>query len=290
MSTGILTNLQPAVEEEKGAAWSVVTLEGLDLPPRSAAWQEGRVFHLFLPRTELNCPPLDLPVKDGVVEAVSLRSRSRGALLSVHLTFRSAGWEGWVERAGGWPERLSLRFPRRLLKEVLGGRTILLDPAHGGEEAGARGAVNLLEKDVVLKVARAAAEILSRYGAQVILSREGDQSLSPLQRAEMARHLSPDAWLELHTGHEGRSARGYRVLAGESEGERRLGGLLHREMEALRLPSRGMALRPGLGGKVILELVNLAHPLDEALMRNPDFRERLARRILVALFRHFGNG
>lgn|GEM_PF-3812925 len=288
MSGGILTNLQPALEEEGEPAWSVIRVEGLNLPV-PACWQEGRTLHLLLPGTELNCPPLDLRVEDGVVEAISLRSRDRGALLSVHLAFRSAGWGGWVERAGGWPERFFLRFPRRLPAEVLRGRLIFLDPAHGGEDDGARGPINLREKDVVLKVALAAGEILSRYGVRVILSRERDQSLSPLHRAEMARKLAPDAWIELHTGHEGRKARGYRVMAGEGR-EGRLGFLLHREMGATRLPDRGMALSSSLKGKVVLEVVNLAHPLDEALMRNPDFRKRLARRILVALFRHFGEG
>ncbi len=280
----LLTNVQPEVEERAGLSFSIVRMEGVGLGS-PVCWQEGRVFHLLLPRTELNCPPLDLAVGDGVVEAISLRSRKRGAVLSVHLSFRSAGWGCRVERAGGWPEKILLRFPRRLMEEVLREKVVLLDPAHGGEDEGARGPVNLREKDVVLKVALAAGKVLARYGARVFLTREEDRHLLPLERAEMARCLAPHLWLELHTGHEGREARGYRVVAGE--GEERMGFLLHREMRLSRLPDRGLAISPGLGGRVVLEMVNLAHPLDEALMRNPDFREKLARRILVALFRRW---
>jgi len=63
---------------------------------------------------------------------------------------------------------------------------VVLDPAHGGTDNGARGAGGLVEKDLTLELARATQSELQRQGLNVILTRDGDDNPSFDDRATLA--------------------------------------------------------------------------------------------------------
>ncbi len=72
---------------------------------------------------------------------------------------------------------------------------VVLDPGHGGEDAGVVGYA--VEKDVTLLLAQQIRRDLTRAGVQVIMTREGDQGLSVLERVRLA--VSPaNLFLSLH--------------------------------------------------------------------------------------------
>jgi N-acetylmuramoyl-L-alanine amidase len=77
---------------------------------------------------------------------------------------------------------------------------ILLDPAHGGPDAGARFSDQLLEKDLTLSLATTLRAALSTSGFTVVLTRDSDPpTIFPAdQRAEIANHAYPTACLLLH--------------------------------------------------------------------------------------------
>ncbi len=78
-------------------------------------------------------------------------------------------------------------------------RTIVLDPGHGGDELGARGVTGTLEKDVTLAVARQLkATIEARLGLRVLLTRDGDQTVSLDERAALANNNKADLFVSLH--------------------------------------------------------------------------------------------
>jgi N-acetylmuramoyl-L-alanine amidase len=78
-------------------------------------------------------------------------------------------------------------------------RTIVIDPGHGGDEHGARGPGGALEKDVTLAVARRLkTAIESRLGIRVLLTRDGDQTVSLDERAARANSNKADLFLSLH--------------------------------------------------------------------------------------------
>jgi N-acetylmuramoyl-L-alanine amidase len=56
------------------------------------------------------------------------------------------------------------------------GPVIVLDPAHGGTDPGARGQNGPIEKDVVLQFARVTRVELVRQGYRVVLTRDDDSS------------------------------------------------------------------------------------------------------------------
>ncbi|HVB33291.1 MAG TPA: N-acetylmuramoyl-L-alanine amidase [Patescibacteria group bacterium] len=81
--------------------------------------------------------------------------------------------------------------------------TVVLDPAHGGTDEGAHGSGGIVEKDVVLTLARVVQSRLERDGVTVVMTRQGDQTLSFEQRAAIA-NARPDAiFITLHVGSSG---------------------------------------------------------------------------------------
>ena len=78
-------------------------------------------------------------------------------------------------------------------------RTIVIDPGHGGDDAGAKGTQGTLEKTVTLAIARRVkAAIESRLGTRVLLTRDGDQTVGLDQRAALANNNKADLFLSLH--------------------------------------------------------------------------------------------
>ena len=78
-------------------------------------------------------------------------------------------------------------------------RTLVIDPGHGGPDAGSRGASGALEKDVVLSVARRLkTTVENRLGIRVLLTRNADADVPPDERTAFANNNKADAFLSLH--------------------------------------------------------------------------------------------
>jgi N-acetylmuramoyl-L-alanine amidase len=77
-------------------------------------------------------------------------------------------------------------------------RVIVLDPGHGGDDAGVR-AGTLVEKELTLRLARMLAQELERrLGCRVLLTRDDDRAVAQAQRAEAANRARADLVLALH--------------------------------------------------------------------------------------------
>ena len=78
-------------------------------------------------------------------------------------------------------------------------RTIVIDPGHGGDDNGARGAQGTLEKNVTLAMARRVKAVIeARLGARVLLTRDADQAIGLDQRASVANNNKADLFISLH--------------------------------------------------------------------------------------------
>ena len=81
----------------------------------------------------------------------------------------------------------------------LDGIVIVLDAGHGGDDRGAAGACDTLnEKDLNLKITLAAADKLGALGADVILTRDTDTTLSLYDRMDMLEEIEPDLCVSIH--------------------------------------------------------------------------------------------
>jgi N-acetylmuramoyl-L-alanine amidase len=78
-------------------------------------------------------------------------------------------------------------------------RTIAIDPGHGGEDEGAKGAGGAKEKDLALAVGRRLkATIEARLGIRVLLTRDDDRNVPIDERTAVANNNKADLFVSLH--------------------------------------------------------------------------------------------
>lgn len=114
----------------------------------------------------------------------------------------AAGLYGWdiAPCEGGFA--VTLAAPPAVGGEApLSGLRVLLDPGHGGTDTGAAGCAGEYgpeEKTLNLALAVAVRTRLEQLGAEVTLTRGGDDTLTLAQRRAMTAALAPDVFLSLH--------------------------------------------------------------------------------------------
>lgn len=82
------------------------------------------------------------------------------------------------------------------------GPVVVIDPGHGGTDTGARG-TTLVEKDVVLQVARILRAELERGGYRVVMTRNDDSNPSYEDRAAAANAYRDPIFITLHVSSTG---------------------------------------------------------------------------------------
>jgi N-acetylmuramoyl-L-alanine amidase len=94
-------------------------------------------------------------------------------------------------------------------------RTVVIDPGHGGDDAGTHGPRGAKEKDLTLQVAqKLKATIESRLGLRVLLTREGDENVPYDRRTALANNNKADVFFSLHANASLRpDVRGAQVLS-----------------------------------------------------------------------------
>ncbi|HSJ97790.1 MAG TPA: N-acetylmuramoyl-L-alanine amidase [Myxococcota bacterium] len=76
--------------------------------------------------------------------------------------------------------------------------TVVLDAGHGGDDQGARGAHGVVEKELVLDVARRLRARLNAAGLQVLLTRERDVYVPLEDRTTIANEARGDLFISIH--------------------------------------------------------------------------------------------
>lgn len=88
--------------------------------------------------------------------------------------------------------------------QVLLGKSIVIDPGHGGFDPGVSGCTVSREADINLAVASSLAALLREGGAEVLLLRESDRALAGTKsadlskRVQLAEQAEADIYLSLH--------------------------------------------------------------------------------------------
>ncbi|MCS7068971.1 N-acetylmuramoyl-L-alanine amidase [Meiothermus sp.] len=200
-------------------------------------------------------------------------------------------------RAGTRYRTLELSNPRRLVLEVRGHAAthprprstaraptavVVLDPGHGGIDPGAVGLVR--EEEAVLEVALLTRRLLEARGIQVVLTRTGDQHLSPNKATDLGlRAAMADSkrtlFVSIHANAAERAAQGIEVYYfGETIDQRLLS-------KAILENGGGM-----LGQRLTQEARSVAQRLMRDLLAqaNLKFSEQLALKTLRSLVRETG--
>jgi N-acetylmuramoyl-L-alanine amidase len=209
----------------------------------------------------------------------------------------------------------------------LAGRTVVLDPGHNGgngahpsqinrqvdigqgmrkacDTVGAQTGSGYPESRYNLAVARQAARILRRRGAEVVLTRHGNRGVGPCitRRAAIGNEAHADAAVSIHADGGPPRGRGFHVIRpARIEGltddiyaaSRRLGRVLRGAYErrtglprAAYVGGEGLVARSDLGGlrlsdvpKVFIETGNMRNATDASRLESARFRKRIARGI-----------
>ncbi len=109
-----------------------------------------------------------------------------------------AGWPADLKKRESDAEKLAALIAAQQSPAGSGKKIIVLDPGHGGLDAGAVGVNGLMEKDLALAQALKLARELRRRGYGVFMTRDNDSFVPLRQRVAIARANKADLFIALH--------------------------------------------------------------------------------------------
>ncbi|HAV42617.1 TPA: hypothetical protein DCX15_01180 [bacterium] len=194
----------------------------------------------------------------------------------------------------------------------LKGRVIVLDPGHGGPALGAVGPKGLTEKEVNLSVAQHLREMLTSYGAHVVLTREGDtravQDPKAGNRADLearvriSNEVKADLFISLHhnadaiPGSKKNEVETYYAIEG-GNASYGLAKCIHRHLvrrlgikENRIIPGNFAVLRGNEAISVLLEPSYLTHEFVEYRLRSEEARRLEATAIFMGIAEYLSKG
>ena len=196
-----------------------------------------------------------------------------------------------VSAPGIWPKPLE-------------GVKIMLDPGHSAKQTppydGAIGPLGTFEYQANLAIALKTQEALSDLGAQVFLTRKGDETVQLTDRPKIARDYKADIFISVHNnaiadGEDPFSQpRGFSVYYNQRHSQA-LGKAVHDAYAAnIPLPDEGLrygdylVVRMTSMPAVLIENVYMILPEQEEMVFTQAFQEKLAASISTGVLKFFG--
>jgi N-acetylmuramoyl-L-alanine amidase len=269
-----------------------IPLGGVRLPFRLEQEDGGRRLAVTLYGT-FTQPLSGLSGGDPLLDAVEVRPV---ALDVTRVTLNLAQTQLWGFTANyeGGDLVVRVRRPPALnAARPLAGRTITLDPGHGGSQNGGAGSLRVPEKGLVLPIALRTAELLRGLGATVNLTRSADVTLGLYERGLSAEATASDLLVSIHAnalpdGRDPRGVRGPEVYFSHPQAAALAADILGQLRARLPELGPGAGLKPGADLALtrptsqISLLVETAYLTDAGNLRalsSPGGRERFAQAI-----------
>ncbi|MDD4178496.1 MAG: N-acetylmuramoyl-L-alanine amidase [Candidatus Margulisbacteria bacterium] len=176
----------------------------------------------------------------------------------------------------------------------LKGKTIILDPGHGGDDPGAFSASGVPEKNLTLKTAQATARLLREAGATVYLTRDEDRRSNLKDVVEFANKEKAGIFISIHynstnnSGISGTETYYYNPVSrafAESMHEAIVRGLRRRDRGLHRV--RFYTVKYTDMPSVLLEPAYLSNSDENNLANSASFREEVAESIVKGVKNYF---
>lgn len=167
------------------------------------------------------------------------------------------------------------------------GLKIAVDAGHGGSNSGATGLnTKIKEKDYTLKIAQELSAYLCKKGANVTMTRCGDEDLGMVDRTLLLRELDPDVLISIHLNSSGNpTVKGtstyYRYIGFRPLSQKILDRMLELGLNnfgnigAFNFSLSGPAEYPNC----LVEVAFLSNAEDEQRIRDEGFHKDVARKI-----------
>lgn len=239
---------------------------GASLPPAGASGTPGA------PADAAAASPAAAGVLSPAASPVPPPAAPRAASPAPSRAARLAAADGGVPRARG----------------PLAGRTIVVDPGHGGQDPGTQGPGGVEEKTLTLAMALRLKAVLEAAGARVVLTREDDRFVGLYERAAVADAAEADAFVSIHVNaSDYRSIRGVETYhhPGAPRGTKLAQAVQRRLVEATGRPDRGVhaedfvVVREPRVPAVLVETGYLTNPAEAAVIVTAKHRRRVAEGI-----------
>ncbi len=181
---------------------------------------------------------------------------------------------------------------------ALEGKTIIVDPGHGGNDTGAIGPGALHEKDVVLAMSLYLEDYLTREGAEVIMTRTDDVFVNLYDRPENINDYNADLFISVHANAHAHNApatdiHGIMILYNFAHNEKLADIMLDTMVEETGLPRfrtwrRNIAvIRHPHIPSVLVEAGYMMHPEDNWYILHPRGQKELARAMMLGIKKFF---
>ncbi|MDZ7391993.1 MAG: N-acetylmuramoyl-L-alanine amidase [candidate division KSB1 bacterium] len=237
---------------------------------------------------------LTYPERPVVIERVTWSQPAEGVYrLRVELDQKQQ-W-GYRVMYGDQGLVLEVRRAPRIAKppqSPVAGLIFVLDPGHGGEEPGAISPTGMMEKDVNLKWAKALAGMLRSAGAQVVLTREDDRTLSLKERVQIAQEARAHIFVMMHNNSVGEGAdplvRGTSTYYTQPHSQD-LAWTVYPRLRQLGLPGFGKVFSSYFITRqtdmlyFLVEGAFMSNPEDEMLLMNDSFITQMAKAVFDGL-------
>lgn len=199
---------------------------------------------------------------------------------------------GWLVSVSGTDQ--IVERPGVSVNHYLKGKTIVIDPGHGGNDSGAIGVSGTYEKTLNLRTARMVFDKLSASGANVVLTRNSDNYVSLRSRVSISHYRSADAFVSIHYDSiYDRNVRGVTSyyyknidvgLASNIQTEIvKNTGFKNREHRL----GNYQVLRENRNPSVLLELGFLSNPTEEYTVNTNTFQENVSNGVYYGLAQYF---
>ncbi len=191
---------------------------------------------------------------------------------------------------------------------ALAGRTVVIDPGHGGVDSGAK-YYGLVEKEITLAIAKQLADTLKASGAAVVLTREADidyytrgkggKRNDLTRRVEIINRSGAAAFVSIHTNAiRGGQWFGAEVYYNPKQAENK--ALAETVQQALRDFPPGnkrqakqdsdiLVLKDSNIPGVLVETGFLSNPNEAGKLADPAYQQKMAGQIARALAYHFSH-
>ncbi|EAE7732401.1 N-acetylmuramoyl-L-alanine amidase [Listeria monocytogenes] len=210
----------------------------------------------------------------------------------------TSGEEGyvanWVVDVSDKGQTSSPRSKTTKLSEA----TIVIDPGHGGNDPGAKGANGTIEKEMTLKTAKQLKQKLESRGAKVILTRNSDKYVSLKGRTNIAAENNADVFISIHFDSLEDTSKG---VSGQTtyyydNSDKSLAESINTTLgKYLPTSNRGArvgdyyVVRENSQPAVLLELGYLSSAKDERNINSASYRSQIADSVTDGLANYFSN-